>query len=242
MKSIKLALCAAVATLAFGGAAAAQEASGPTLGFNVGVANEYIFRGISQSAGDPQFFGGADTSYGIGYAGVWASNVEFGDGTNAEFDFYAGIKPEALGITFDLGLIYYGYVRDPNNSEDYWEAKVAGSRAFGPLTVGGAFYYSPEFPLDTGPAYYYEANASYGITDKLTVSGAVGHQDLDESDYGLDGYTTWNIGLSYPLTSKVTIDGRYIDTDEDAEKFFPSNDDAAFNTGSKFIVTLKAAF
>lgn len=243
MKFTKLALCAATASIAMGGAAFAQEEdTGVALAFNAGVANEYVFRGLSQSAGDPQIFAGADASAGAFYAGVWGSNVEFGDGTNAEFDIYGGFKPEALGINWDFGLIYYGYIRDPDNSDDYWEAKIAGSRAFGPLTVGGAFYYSPEFPLDTGPAYYYEANAAYGLTDKLTLSGAIGHQDLDENDFGLDGYTTWNVGLSYPLTSKVTIDGRYIDTDEDASDFFGTSDKAPFNTDAKFIVTLKAAF
>jgi uncharacterized protein (TIGR02001 family) len=244
MKITKMALCATAAAFAFGGAAMAQDAAptGPTLAFNAGVANEYIFRGLSQSAGDPQVFAGADVSYGKFYAGVWGSNVEFGDGTNEEFDIYGGFKPEALGINWDLGLIYYGYIRDPDNSEDYWEAKVAGSRAVGPVTVGGAFFYSPEFPLNTGKAFYYEANASYAITDKLTVSGAFGHQELDEDKYGLDSYNTWNLGLTYPLTSKVTIDGRYIDTDSDAHDFFPDDDKAPFNTGAKFIATLKASF
>ena len=243
MKFTKLALCAAVAALASGGAALAEDAAAPAvaLTFNAGVSSEYVFRGLSQSAGDPQIFAGADASYGMLYAGVWGSNVEFGDGTNEEFDIYGGVKPVALGVNWDLGLIYYGYIRDPKNSEDYWEAKIAGSAPVGPLTLGGAFFYSPEFPLKTGPAYYYEANAAYTV-DKLTISGAVGHQDLDKKKYGLNGYTTWNLGATYPLTSKVTIDGRYIDTDKDAEKFFPKSDKAPFNPGSKVIDTVKAAF
>ncbi|WP_255406556.1 TorF family putative porin, partial [Caulobacter sp. B11] len=66
---LKLALASAAASVALGGAAMAQDL---TLSYNVGVASDYIFRGVSNSNEDPQIFGGVDATYGMGYAGVWA--------------------------------------------------------------------------------------------------------------------------------------------------------------------------
>ncbi|HZZ36312.1 MAG TPA: TorF family putative porin, partial [Caulobacteraceae bacterium] len=78
MKHWKLALCAAVASLGMASAAYAEDAAAPTLAFNFGIANEYSFRGLSQTRKDIQVFGGADLTYGKFYAGTWISNIDFG--------------------------------------------------------------------------------------------------------------------------------------------------------------------
>ena len=111
---------------------------------------------------------------------------------------------------------------------NYVEAYGKGSYAFGPLTVGGAVYWSPEFPANTGDAWYYEANAAY-TTGKWTVSGALGHQTVQLAS----NYTTWNLGVAYALTSNVSVDVRYWDTDKHS---------FGDNYGSRGVVTLKATF
>ena len=190
--------------------AMAQESDGPKFSFNLGAGNEYVFRGFSPTDEDPQVFGGVDAAYGIAYAGAWVSNVDFLDSTDVEFDLYAGIKPTAGPVTFDLGVIYYGYADQPAGADyDYWEGKVAASAPVGPVTLGAAVYYSPDFFSLAEEAWYYEANAAVAVPDsKFTVSGALGRQ---EQDGGLD-YTTWNVGLGYALTDHVTFDVRYVDT------------------------------
>lgn len=210
MRMLKLALAASVATLALTGAAHAQDDTGPSFSFNLGAASDYVFRGFSQTDEDPQVFGGVDASYGIVYAGVWASNVDFLDSTDAEFDLYAGIKPTAGPITFDFGVIYYGYLDKGASNYDYWEFKAAAAVPAGPATIGVAAYYSPNFFGVADDAFYYEANAAIPIPDsKFTISGAIGRQDQDG---GLD-YTTWNIGVGFALTDHVGLDLRYVDTD-----------------------------
>jgi uncharacterized protein (TIGR02001 family) len=210
MRTLKLALAAAAASLCFAGAAQAQEDAGPSFSFNLGAATEYVFRGFSQTDEDPQVFGGIDATYGIAYAGVWVSNVDFLDSTDAEFDLYAGIKPTAGPITFDLGVIYYGYVDKGLSSYDYWEFKAAASTAVGPATVGAAVYYSPNFFGAADDAVYYEANVALPIPDsKFTVSAALGYQ---QQDGGVD-YTTWNAGVGFALTDHISLDVRYWDTD-----------------------------
>jgi uncharacterized protein (TIGR02001 family) len=210
MRTLKLALAAAAASLCFAGAAQAQEDAGPSFSFNLGAATEYVFRGFSQTDEDPQVFGGIDATYGIGYAGVWVSNVDFLDSTDAEFDLYAGIKPTAGPVTFDLGVIYYGYVDKGLSSYDYWEFKAAASTAVGPATVGAAVYYSPNFFGAADDAVYYEANVALPIPEsKFTVSAALGYQ---QQDGGVD-YTTWNAGVGFALNDHISLDVRYWDTD-----------------------------
>jgi len=211
MRTLKIALAAAVGSLALAGAAQAQDES-LKFAFNVGAATDYVFRGLSQTDEDPQVFGGVDMTMGLGYAGVWVSNVDFGNGTDAEFDLYAGLKPTAGPVSFDIGIIYYGYVDQPKGShEDYFEAKVAASVPAGPATLGAAVYYSPEFFGKTGDAWYYEANALVAIPDtKFTINGAIGRQEVEKAF----DYTTWNIGLGYALTDHISFDVRYWDTNQ----------------------------
>lgn len=229
MKALKLAICAAAASLALGGTAYAQEVD---FSVNVGVASDYVFRGASQTDEGPQIFGGADLSSGIFYAGVWASNVDFGDETDAEIDLYAGIKPVVGPVTLDLAAIYYGYLNEPSGAEyAYWELKAAGSFEAGPATLGAAFYYSPEFFGETGKALYSEVNAAFSPADKWTVNGALGYQDVDEAA----SYTTWNVGVSYAFTDNFSGDLRYHGSDLD-------DSDCPDLCGDRFTVGVKATF
>ena len=142
MKVLKLALCAAAASLAMATGAAAQDAvAAPDVSFNVGVASDYVFRGISQTNEDPQIFGGVDMVADIFYAGAWASNVDFGDETDAEYDLYAGVTPTIGPVAANFGIIYYGYVGAPDGPEyDYVRrlgAGWSGLRGPGDLLLAG---------------------------------------------------------------------------------------------------------
>jgi uncharacterized protein (TIGR02001 family) len=236
MKPLLAALPALAAAFALAGAASAQEqpvkepaeAAAPEdtaqsdespidIAFNIGVASDYVFRGVSQTDEEVQVFGGVDATFGSAYAGVWASNVDFspfGDtSTEAEIDIYAGFKPEAGGFVFDFGGIYYTYLDQPEGSAElnYFEFKAAASRAVGPATFGGAIFYSPEFTGEVGDATYFEANAAYTINDVVSVSGALGRQTFADIDAD---YTTWNLGATFVVGPGFGLDIRYWDTDE----------------------------
>ena len=71
MRTLKIALAAAIGSLALAGAAQAQDAAAPPfkLSFNIGANTDYEFRGVSQTDNKPSIFGGVDaTIFGIGYA------------------------------------------------------------------------------------------------------------------------------------------------------------------------------
>lgn len=231
MNSIKLAAFAATAALALGTAAQAQDK--PEFSFNVGVASDYVFRGFSQTDSKPQVYGGADVGIGIFYAGAWLSNVDFGDSTDMEYDLYAGFKPTLGPVSLDVGILRYGYTNQSDGADlDFWEGKVAGSVPAGKGTIGAAVYYTPENFNQSGQATYVELNGSMPVTDKLSVSGAVGHQSLE----GPLDYETWNLGVGYAINDVFGIDLRYWDTN--VEK----SDDPFKLSSGRVVVGLKAAF
>jgi uncharacterized protein (TIGR02001 family) len=222
MKALKIALLGAAASLAMGGAAFAQDEPAVDVSFNIGVATDYVFRGVSQTAEDPQIFAGADVTSGIFYGGVWASNVDFLDGTDAEVDVYAGVRPALGPTTLDLGVIYYGYVDAPGGADyDYWELKAAASMPIAQATVGAALYYSPDFTAaGTDEGLYIEVNGAIPLNETFTLSGAVGHQEVEFDGGGDIDYTTWNLGVGIAATENIGVDIRYFDTD--AEDLFGS--------------------
>jgi uncharacterized protein (TIGR02001 family) len=104
---------------------------------NFGIYSEYIFRGISQTAGKAAIQGGFDYAHASGfYAGTWGSNIswlaDFGvySRSSLEWDFYAGFK-NTIGdsdFSYDVGTIYYYYPGERLSgvvSADTWEAYAA---------------------------------------------------------------------------------------------------------------------
>ena len=191
---------------------AASQKTGPEVAFNAALGSDYVFRGVSQTEGDPAISAGVDVTQGLFYAGAWAGNVSFaGDAdTDAEIDLYAGVRPEFGGFNWDFGVVSYFYAGQPDGA-DYVELKAATSRAVGPATLGAAIYYSPDFFGATeDEATYAEINGAISPADKWTISAAVGRQWVS-SDFD---YTTWNLGAAYQLTDNLALDVRYFDTDE----------------------------
>src|SRR3569623_682921 len=218
MKALRLSLLAA-ATLSIAGVARADDASAAaatkplSVVLNVGAATDYEFRGVSQTDNKGQIFGGADaTIEGIGYAGVWLSNVDFLNGASMEYDLYAGVRPVVGTVAVDLGVVRYGYTEQPPGPhETYTEWKIAPSMALGPATLGRAYFYSDDFFGETGTASYYEINAALPIArTPFSVSGALGRQQVK----GPLDYTTWNLGVGYLVNSHLGFDLRYWDTDQ----------------------------
>jgi uncharacterized protein (TIGR02001 family) len=199
-----------IALLASAAAIAPAAAEGVFSG-TVALTSNYLFRGITQTSGNPAIQGSFDYTNGIFYAGVWGSNVDFGGDETLETDVYVGVRPTAGPVTFDLGVIgyYYPGAADDGAELDYYEGKLAASISpVEGLSVGAAAYYSPEFTGETGEALYLELNAAYAFADAFSVSGGFGNQDIDDSG----DYDTWNLGAAYAI-SGFKFDLRYVDTD-----------------------------
>ena len=215
MKKTLLVAAVAISALFAGGAASAQEAG--TLSYNIAVTSNYVWRGVTQTDDNAALQGGIDYKKGTFYAGVWGSNVDFpygDDKASTEVDLYMGLTPSVGDFNFDFGVIAYTY---PGSGGDtIGELKAAVSHSMGKGAIGLAFYLPTEELEDP----YYEVNASYPLTDKWSVSGAMGQ-------YEAYGYTTKNIGVTYAINSTLGLDLRWAD---------------ASKQPSTFAATLKAAF
>ena len=241
-KVTKLFGAAGAALLALSGAALADGYEGSvkdapadegrkfTYSFAITGTSDYVFRGISQTDNDPTIQGSLNVGYGIFYAGVWGSGLDFDaifNDAETEVDFYAGIKPTWGPLTFDFGVIYYaypgeGYIAPVVGADlEYVEAKagVSGS-PFTNATVGATVYYSDDSFGSTGEVWTVEGTAAYTFHTigpfTPTISGVLGHVEGDDPAYfvfnGFDSYTYWNAGVAL-VVDKLTFDFRYWDTD-----------------------------
>jgi uncharacterized protein (TIGR02001 family) len=174
--------------------------------------SDYVFRGISQTDNDPTIQGSIGATYGMFYAGAWASGLDWGAGSDAEIevDYYAGITPTWGGANFDFGVIYYNYPGTHGNDVLELKAGVKGE-ILPKLTAGFTYYYSPDYnDLDYG---VYEGTAAYELPKTWvftpSISGTVG--EVDQYSAG-DDYAYWNAGLALAVDN-LTFDFRYWDSD-----------------------------
>lgn len=196
---------------------------------NIAGTSDYVFRGFSQTLEDPALQGGSDLSCGIFYAGVWASGVDFVEGSGGpgsgdatvEVDVYGGIKPKLGMVEFDLGVIGYLYPggKDRGAELDYLELKAGASTEVNNISVGGTFYWSPEYTLATGDAFILEGSLGYEFQSirhvTPSIDGVVGTVLFDDETLGGTDYVYWNVGLGLAL-DKLSLDFRYWDTDIDS--------------------------
>jgi len=185
-----------------------QPAASPfDIAFGVGLTTNYISRGSTQSNDEPAIDGYMEATYGIAYAGVWASRVNIAP-DSVEVDVYGGIRPEFGQLSLDLG--YARYIYDSSGDccgEFYAKPSFAVTDAF---SVGTEVYWDPE--LDTNWA---AANAEFsGLPYEITVSGSVG-TDFGTLALGSDK-VAWDAGVSRSfLDDTVTLDLRYYDSNMD---------------------------
>ena len=241
-----------LATALVAGLALPAHAEGPSLSANVALTTDYIFRGISQTAQNPALQGGFDLTWGIFWAGIWASNVDFGGGpfgqdiANLEIDYYAGISPTWKGITFTFGALEYTYPGACDKTcgtgnLDFLELKAGASYTFNEkLTLGVNNYWSPDYSGGLDEANAVEGAAAYAFSGKLfnffspSVSGLIGYQWFESNL--LTSYTYWNVGLTLGFLENWSADVRYWDTD------LSGCQSGLFSCEATVVGTIKAAF
>ena len=221
-------LCAA-ATLAAMSLGAPAVAEGPKFSANVAITSDYIFRGMSQTDENPAIQGGFDMTWGMFYAGVWGSSLDFGgavdgcgqpagtsgDCANLEVDIYAGITPKLGPVDLDLGVIYYSYpgAKDlPTAELDFVEVKAGASiKPANNLTLGTTVFYSPEYTGELGTSWTVEGSAELSLPYDFALGGTLGYLELVDQNNA--NYSYWKIGLSKSFLEKFTAEVAYWDTD-----------------------------
>ncbi len=197
-------------------AQAATQIGDAEISANVGFVTEYAFRGISQSNEEPAIQGGVDVSHASGfYAGVWGSNVEFGDAT-IETDIFAGYSNSIGNFSYDVGALYYAYPgADDDLDYDYYEVSAALGYDFQVFSASASVNYSPDNFGDSGHAEYYALAVDVPLPHEFSLNAHVGHQDIeDNAAFGVPDYNDWGVGLGYSWEG-FDFALSYIDTDLD---------------------------
>jgi len=245
MKKLLLATAVAAALGAPATPVLAQD-SPHSLTANLGFFSEYIFRGITQTAGKPALQGGFDYGHASGfYAGTWASNVswpqDFGAYTRSslEWDFYGGYKGTfgKSDFGFDVGTIYYYYpgraggVSNPTARDaDTWE--IYGALTWKFLGVKLSYNLDDYFGIrpngqKTDGTWYLDIYGSYAFGDSgWSLNAHYGILDVKNDGNEAAGtkasYDDWRIGGAYTVPAglfKSFEVGAYY-TDTSAKKAF----------------------
>lgn len=249
-KITRLSSLCTMAILAFSGqqALATDMNTSPIeLSGTISLYSDYVFRGVTQTGETPAIQGSFDLSHDSGlYAGIWASNVDFGSGddANIEIDYYGGFSGHIIDdLGYDIGAAYYTYP-GVDSGLDYDYTEIYGSLTYdlGIASIGAGVYYSPEFFGGTGDALYTYATAEAPISHGFSINAKIGYQEVDDNaSFGLPDYTDWSVGLSYdPSDLSDTFEGFTIGIDYTDTNI--STSDCADGCDSKVIAYISKTF
>lgn len=190
---------------------AGPAAADPEFEGQVGVASEYMGKGIGKSAGEVAWSGQFEVSQGDFHASVFASTAELSQGSDAEIITTVGWAPEIVGFEFDFSVLN----RDlPGTAagvdSNYWEYQADVSRSVGPVSGRVRVNYTPDGFAGTKEAWWVEAQAAYKISGATKASAALASRRA----HGGADYAAWNVGVKHKLTDAVAVDVRWYDTDK----------------------------
>jgi len=240
-------------------AVAAEEESPHSISANVTLASDYIFRGISQTGGDPAIQGGLDYTHSSGfYLGTWASNVGWiedfqgYDRGNMEIDLYGGFRGNigATDFTFDVGAIQYWYPGDRNGATNADTTEIYGGLGWKWFGVKYSYYLSDEVFgfADADGSYYLALTGSLPVGETGLTLGASWGTFTFENNPAQD-YDDWSISATYDmgklgkLGEGITAGMKYTDTNAEEIPWTETlTADPQFLGDSAFTVWVTKAF
>lgn len=228
------ALCGAVIVCAVVGTAQAAEVAGSAT-----LTTDYVWRGSTQTQGDPAVQAGVKVTGESGFYGsIWGSNVEFAPETHAssEYDFTVGWGHSLNDDwALDVNVLHYRY---PSTTVDLNWTELNGT-----VTWKGNYWaslgYSNEALGYDESGIYGLVGAKFPINDKFRFEAAVAYYDLKDlnGDDRDDSYAHGSVSAVWafkaPFEARLTAHA----TDSKAKEFF--GEDFA---GNRIEAALQASF
>jgi len=206
-------MCAAAGVLA----AAVTTAQAQEFSANLGVTNNYVWRGITQSDDGFAVQGGADVAFDNGLsAGIWASSIDWGVG-DIEVDLYGNYAfPLSDVITGNVGVIGYLYPDQPSGADaNFVEFNAGLDFALDPITLSGNIYFSPDVAGDT--TWYFTGGASVPVGEMFSLFGNIGFYEwetgTDTFDYQIGAAASiqmFTFSVAYTGTDLPGDDGNFV--------------------------------
>jgi uncharacterized protein (TIGR02001 family) len=250
------------------GTAAMAQAAAPapdyTLSYNAGVVSNYVFRGITQTSGNPAVQGGVDFAHKSGfYLGAWVSNVKWVKEVNGaskgdfELDLYGGYKGEIIpGLSYDIGLISYQYPGNDSGvaNTSYITPVAAGAYTnantnefYGAMTYSVVtFKYSQSMGnflgnIDSNASRYFDLSANFDLGKGVTLTPHVGRQTITGPTNTTADYTDYSLTVAKDLGNGLAVSAAATSTNA-AEFGFYTDLNTKFIAKNAFLVGLKYSF
>ena len=185
-------LVVSLVLIASSGIAHAVSVSG-----NMAITSDYIWRGMTQNAGEVSVSGGFDLETDAGfYIGTWGGSAKFDANTagteksSLELDYYGGYAGSIGDIGYDIGFIEVTYpgASSLDFSETYLGLDVMGVGLF--YAAGDEFgdYAEISYGFDAGPG---SIGLSYGDYEDSGTNYVIGY-DIPVGDFTLSlAYTDY---------------------------------------------------
>jgi len=201
-----------------------------SVGGNVGLYSDYVFRGYTQTQHQPALQGGFDAEHSSGfYIGTWASNVDWTTAggymkdNSIEIDVYGGYATEVAGIGIDLGILQFLYPGDNVDAQaetDATELYIGLSKDLGIASVGVTMYYVVSTDAwgfsDAEDSIYWDLALDVPLGDTpITASLHWGDQTFEGASNAASDYSDWKVDVSYAINDNFTAGVFYTDTDQD---------------------------
>lgn len=204
--------------------------------------DDYRFRGISQSAGDPALQGSLDLELDNGlFGGVWASNIDFDDDGDTEVDYYVGYYTDIIDdLGIDFTLTRYTY---PGLSYDSDYNELISNLYYGDFKLELA--YSDDFTNTDASASYVGINyektlkEQMSVFENITLTLHAGYSSGDYwEDYDIGNYSDYSVGLSSEVKGfEINLNFLFNDIDDGMDV-----DSSAFRNDNTINLTVSKTF
>ena len=193
-----------------GGPDAAPVPAGTSLTGTLGVASQYVSKGIGKSNDEPSASGSIELSRNGFYGSLFASSAELYQGSDAEVVTTLGYRTKVAGFGLDVAVINRDFPGtkagiDANNAE--YQADLSGQ--VGPVSTRFRVNYTADGFASTQEAWWIEFQGGIALDDNTKATAAVADRTAD----GGAEYTAWNVGVKRKLTHDLSLDVRWYDTD-----------------------------
>lgn len=173
---------------------------------SIGYSSDYMWRGVSQSAGASSLNAGIELDSNGFFVGAWVGEVDFGDEATQERDLYLGYNLDVLdNLDVQLGLIQYRYDKGDYDTVEEGFVKVG----YNSLTLS--------YFLDTDTENDY-AHISYDLWFVNGVDASIGYGYHGEDD----DFSTLTVSKdinNFTLSAMVMLDEAFENQTTDSVSF-----------------------
>ena len=208
------------------GLAAASEPVHAGVTGSAALTSDYVFRGVSQSNGDPAIQAGFEAASDSGwYLGTWGSSISWLSdlsstaapiSSSVELDLYGGYRGKfSDSASFDVGVLSYWYPGDfPSGFNEADTTELYFGVGYGVFSAKYLYAVTDLFGYaDSDGSGYLDLAANWGFADGWTLNLHAGRQWIEgNEDFE---YTDWKLGATYAFANGFSLAAAYTDTNAD---------------------------